>query len=157
MKAIFLEGSAEEISEALKRMGVSSALGAVVTPQAAPAEPERGGTQDDAESGHVPLRVARKAITRRHMYPLQQKMLELIYNAGEGGILASDLQDELDYEPAQFRGLMGAFGRRVANTPGYADGDWFFDQEWQTGEQCYRYRLAGDPREAVRREIIEKK
>lgn len=157
MKAIVLEGTAEEISEALKRMGAPSAFGALVTPPAEHVDPEGDGAQDDSESGYVPLRVARKAITRRHMYPLQQKMLELIYNAGEAGILASELQDELDYEPAQFRGLMGAFGRRVANTPGYASGDWFFDQEWETEEQCYRYRLAGDPREAVRREIIEKK
>lgn len=157
MKAIVLDGSAEEISETLKRMGISSAFGAVVTPSPEAAELEEGAAEEGAESGRVPLRVARKVINRRHMYPLQQKMLELIYDAGDAGILATDLQDELDYEPAQFRGLMGAFGRRVAGTPGYADGDWFFDQEWEAEEQCYRYRLAGDPREAVRREIIEKK
>ena len=69
--------------------------------------------------------------------------------------LASDFKVEVPafadgvLKPAQFAGLMGAFGRRVVNTPGYVLNSSFFDYEWDDERSCYLYRLPATSRAAV--------
>ena len=49
---------------------------------------------------------------------------------------------------------MGAFGRRLTHTPGYVEGSWFFDNNWDYHAGCYAYGLPETVREALRREKL---
>ena len=51
--------------------------------------------------------------------------------------------------PAQFRGLMGAFGKRMANTEGYDPEAYFFECRWNEDENVWEYRLPDTVREAL--------
>ena len=61
----------------------------------------------------------------------------------------STLHGIADYEPAQFAGLMGAFGRRVANTEGYDSDLLFFESRWNDNEETWDYRVPDTVREAL--------
>lgn len=165
MRAVVFEGGPLEIVEALKAMGVTSVSTPValdgssaVSGNETPNEERREASKNDGEERGlivISTRFARKVLTRRGLSPLQRKMLAEIYNAGEVGILGTELAAKLDYEPAQFRGMMGAWGRRLANTPGYDGEGHFFTFEWDYEAGSYRYWLPVTVREAVRIEIIE--
>ena len=53
-------------------------------------------------------------------------------------------------------GQIGALasGRRLANTPGFVLGSWFFDQEWDNETSTNRYGLPESVREAMRLEKL---
>jgi hypothetical protein len=65
---------------------------------------------------------------------------------------APDLAESVNYTRQQLAGLLGAFGRRVANTPGFTNGDSFFRIECDPEGQCYRYGMPDSVREAMRLE-----
>ena len=54
-----------------------------------------------------------------------------------------------EYEPARFAGLMGAFGRRMANTEGYDSDLLFFESRWNENEEIWEYRLPDTVCEAL--------
>jgi hypothetical protein len=156
MRAIVFEGDPREVAEALRNLGVT----AQSVPAILPNEPE--GTIEEAEdSGEawsfVSTPVARRVLSRRQLQDLPKQMLALIYNAGDAGILGNVLAKKLGYSAAQFRGMMGAFGRRLSNTPGYDGHAHFFGWEWNYEKGTYRYWLPETVREAVRIEVIEKR
>jgi hypothetical protein len=90
-----------------------------------------------------------RLLTRIKLAPKMTAILVDLHKKGEEWTSAKTLQSLVGYEPAQFAGLMGAFGRRVANTPGYVRGSSFFDYNWNDEENCYFYRLPPSSREAI--------
>ena len=54
-----------------------------------------------------------------------------------------------EYEPARFAGLMGALGRRMANTEGYDSDLLFFESRWNANEEIWEYRLPDTVCEAL--------
>lgn len=93
--------------------------------------------------------VAFRALTRIKLGKETKAVLRLIYEGGDAWTSAAALQKEIGYSPAQFAGLMGAFGRRLANTAGYVLHSSFFEYEWDAERSCYLYRLPAPVRAAV--------
>lgn len=108
----------------------------------------------DADWEYVSSDVAFRALTRIKLGKETKSVLSRIYAMGEAWTTAADLQKEIGYSPSQFAGLMGAFGRRLVNTPGYVLHSAFFEQEWDGERSCYLYRLPPSVRLAVEKARI---
>ena len=108
----------------------------------------------DEEVPYVSTRVARRVLNRIKLHGLQKDVLVALDKAHPETMLASELQEETGYTPAQFAGLMGAWGRRVTHTPGYGPDEYFFIQHWDHDAGCMRYGLPESVREALRQEGI---
>ncbi len=98
--------------------------------------------------------VAFRVLTRIKLSKETKAVLKRIYQGGAAWTTAADLQKEIGYSPSQFAGLMGAFGRRLVNTPGYVLHSAFFEQEWDGERSCYLYRLPPPARAAVEKARI---
>lgn len=90
-----------------------------------------------------------RALTRLKLGKETKAILKELYAAGEDWTSAKQLQKLTGYSPSQFAGLMGAFGRRVGNTPGYVRDSSFFEYDWDEAQSCYLYRLPSSSRAAV--------
>lgn len=160
MKAVVFEGTPNEVAEALKAMGVASPMSATVATLA----PAAASDEQDADEGDVeeededtqplPLAVAKRILSRRPISTKLKKAMLAIHKAGDDGLLGSELCKLLDYDQSQFRGMMGAFGRRVTYTDGWEEGHGFFDQEWED-EDGYRYKLFDTSRKAVEAVLLK--
>lgn len=150
MRMLVFEGTVEEIKELqreLLRSGVS-ALAVEAMDEHLPSTPESGLTPGRK---FVSADVAFRFFTRRPLSREQRAVIAAIYNSHPDGILATELQRQISYRPSEFAGLMGAFGRRLTNTPGYVDYTWLFDNQWQGEQGCNLYRFPESVREAVER------
>ena len=96
--------------------------------------------------------VARRFLTRRPLSPEQRMVLRLIYEAHPARVPAHTLQKKTKYTPRQLAGLMGAFGRRLANTPGFQKGDNFLD--WRWSDDGWHYGLPDSMRAALEAEKL---
>jgi hypothetical protein len=160
MRVYVVEGTPEEIREAIP--GLATAVEGQITtvPTAAPTAVSRTaveaeeGEEEDEEQAYVSVDVAREVLTRRKLHDSQKKMLRAIYKAHPGQISAIDLQALLSQNTAQFRGFMGAWGRRYSHTEGFVEGEWFFDQDWDDEQACYLYGLPESVREAMKLEKL---
>ena len=103
---------------------------------------------------YVSSDVAFRALTRIKLGKETKAVLGTIHAGGEAWTTATVLQKKINYSPSQFAGLMGAFGRRLVNTPGYVLHSAFFEQEWDSDRSCYIYRLPPSVRLAVEKARI---
>jgi hypothetical protein len=145
-----IEGTAQELAafEAALKFSIPENRPVVSSTGSKPREGGEGGSVPDFR--FVQSDVALRALTRIRLSKEQALVLVELYNAGDKWVQASVLQSAIGYKPSQFAGLMGAFGRRVAYTPGYVAYSAFFEQEWDANSACYRYRLPESVREALR-------
>lgn len=150
MRLLVFEGSASEISEALKGLPAGSVV-ATIADAGDAGVPEDDDTEEE-ERQFVSVEVARRVLSRRSLSREQRAVLKLIYHAHPNTVAASELQSKIKYSKPEFAGFMGAFGRRLARTKGYVDGTWFFDNNWDDDEMCNLYRLPESVREAMRLE-----
>jgi hypothetical protein len=142
MKLWRFEGSPEEFS------AVASALmsdGEVVV-KADVAKPielveKKNGRQ------YVTVEGAKEILTRRELSDSMKNVLRLLHKAGDQRLLSEELMKVNKHSGDQFRGLMGAFGRRTVNTVGGAT--WFFDDEWNHALSQNTYRLPPTVRQAL--------
>jgi hypothetical protein len=93
--------------------------------------------------------VAFRMLTRIKLSEQTQAVIAAIYNGGDKWTSAKKLQQVINYTPSQFAGLMGAFGRRLVNTPGWVAGSAFFDYKWDADQSCYLYRIPPTVRLAI--------
>ena len=137
MKAIYFEGTPEEVHAALKNLtGASSERGvAAVTIDDAEGHEESGGEE------YVSYEFARAVLERKPLNKSHRMMLKTLAEAHPDYVSSHDLMPKLELSSAQFRGFMGAFGRRISYTEDYEEGA-FFDQYWDEDLACYQYRLA---------------
>jgi hypothetical protein len=114
-------------SRALQSLGAHT-VAATVT---APLDTTRSEVTDPEEDEiiYVSVVIARAVLKRRKLSREQLLLLRTIYAAHLGTVLATDLGTKIGYSRSQFAGLMGAFGRRVSHTDGYADETSFFVQD----------------------------
>jgi len=98
---------------------------------------------------------ATKILTRRRLSRHLDTFMGVLYRSGDDKVTSNDLRKALGFDYAadkqgadRFRGLMGAFGRRVAHDVG-AD-VWFFDDEWNADQGQKLWRLPPSVREAIR-------
>jgi hypothetical protein len=147
MRAVVFEGTTDEVMAALAYMNAEVAKG----------EAEAEAVEDEKTyppTGHVSVEFARRALARLPLSTRQRMVLGAIYQAEDKGVLGTKLHKLFSFSPAQFRGMMGAFGRRMWNTdgPGYG---LFFRKEWDGDQGSMRYTLTPEAREAVRLELVE--
>ena len=139
---IRMEGTAEEIGIALKALSYKGALNTTalelnssVTPAAA--EPETA----DIEEAFVSTEFAKRALQRLPLSRPMKRVLAELHKTHPGSLSTQELHDVARYKPAQFAGLMGAFGRRLANTNGYDGEKEFFDWHWNEDNDAWDCRL----------------
>ena len=147
MKKVYPDGSAiegtfEEIAqyEALVKQRNSPSIGEALN-----------SLQSEVDWEFVSSDVGFRALTRLKLGNQIKLVLNALYEAYEVWTSAKTLQELIEYSPSQFAGAMGAFGRRVANTPGYVRDSSFFEYEWDDRQSCYLYRLPPSSRLAVER------
>jgi hypothetical protein len=145
--SIQIDGTPEEIADLIRKLEISPFnLGDMMTKR------DFLQPQVDPDAGpFVSEEIAFRVLKRRSLSAEQLTMLALLCSAGEDWTSAKAIQKALNYKTSQFSGMLGAFGKRVASTPGYRDGTTFFDQEWDYEEDCFRYRLPEDVIDAVKR------
>lgn len=93
--------------------------------------------------------VAFRCLTRLKLSKPLKAAIRMIYAAETGWTTAAEIQEKIGYNSSQFGGMMGAFGRRFVNTPGYVLNSSFFEYEWDDSLRCYKYRLPPAVRTAV--------
>lgn len=140
---IRLEGTPTEMIEVIQALPEATKLRAVaveLTDEAVSSETPSESAETD--SSVVSTRFARRALTRLGLSPPMRKVLTALFEAHPGWLSLPTLHGIADYTPAQFAGLMGAFGRRLANTEGYDSDLAFFEYKWNEDEEVWDYRLA---------------
>lgn len=148
-KLVYVEGSAAEIVEVSRGLGIAAPGNVEAISLPAGPSPETVSSAATAGKRFCSSEVAHRVLTRIGLSKEQRTVLKVLSDAGDAWTLASKLQTATGYSPGQFAGLMGAFGRRLTHTKGYVGGSGFFDQEWDHDHGCYRYRLPPSVREAV--------
>ena len=135
-----IEGTAEELAH-YELLGRFRALG----------QAKHGSEQPPIvpDWEFVSTDVGFRALTRIKLGNEAKSVLKILHDAGEKWTSAKALQKAVGYSPASFAGLMGAFGRRVANTPGYVRDSSFFEYEWNADQSCHLYRLPTSSKAAV--------
>lgn len=140
-----VEGTAEEVAKLLALMpSRTSNLRSEAIVARKPA------TSVDGASPFVSEDVALAVLTRRELGETHVKMLRKLDEAGEAWTTSPELQRALDLSTREFAGVLGAFGRRLANTPDSGSRS-FFDQYWDSENGYNLYRLPPSVRNALRK------
>ncbi len=152
MKMYVFEGTPEEISQVVLTMQPIVPAPAAIGKLKSSASAEAMGGGEEKE--FVDLQVARDVLTRLDLSKPMLAVLKVLYAAGEEWVSSADLHKASQYRVPQFAGLMGAFGRRLANTDGYEDGTHFFDFQWDDEVGAWQYRLPENVRIALEAEKL---
>lgn len=152
MKAIFVEGTWEEVAAAGAAFITQGAVSVPVPPAVEAKKPAARAGDDEIE--YVSVDVARAVLSRRRLSTGQMDVLRALYEGHPNTLKGTKLQELTGYTRPQFSGLMGALGRRFTHTDGFVEGTWFFEQTWDDDEQTYRYGLPESVREAMRLEKL---
>ena len=149
MKLLIVEGTVEEIREVLPMLQSFTSKATILTAQ--PDNPKTNSSaQRSGEKRPVTVEFALRALKRLPLSPPQRTFLKALYDAHPDYVTSVALQEVLGYESShQLAGLMGAFGRRFANTEGFQENAEFF--QWQQDErtEILEYRLAETVPEAL--------
>lgn len=146
MRVTILEGTPKEILEAAPDLFAelgnkhTSQTADVIEPNASSQNADIDTEDDSLEAVSVDYELARAILTRLEVPASVKVILKSLVSAHPEYVSANDLMDELEVSTAQFRGIMGSFGRRISYTENY-NGEWFFDQEWVEEDGAYKYRL----------------
>ena len=139
-----IEGSPEEIAQYEAFSRFHSTVGGETLNEVSP----------EVDWEFVSSDVGFRALTRIKLGKETKAVLSCLYTAGDKWTSAKELQKLVDYTPPRFAGLMGAFGRRVANTLGYVRDSSFFQYDWDSNQSCYLYRLPPSSRAAIEKARI---
>ena len=147
---IRVEGTAAEISDVLRNLpGAAAAQTAAVELTDEVVAAATSSETPEAEFRYVTTRFARRALVRIKLSKPMRKLLRALYKAHPNWLSQATMREASGYEPAQYAGLMGAFGRRLANTDGYDSEAYFFDVKWDDDQEEWVYRLPDSVREAL--------
>jgi hypothetical protein len=143
MKLFIYEGSPQEIAEVAQLMGA---------PSQTPSFP-----RNTPQIKEDPLQLQEELTVEQIKYVFQRralaeplvKILRLLYEAGETRIKSDDLKEALGYSNPEFRGMLGAFGRRLKNTQGIPDGLRLFDETWDENLRQKTWTLPVNVRKAL--------
>jgi hypothetical protein len=101
----------------------------------------------------VTLDEAKRILTRRPLSAPMRDMIQQLFQAGERRTASKQIREAIgfgDADPSggdKFRGLLGAFGRRV--THDVEKGTAFFDQQWNVAANEYDWLLPASVRQAI--------
>ncbi len=152
---IRFEGTPEEIGGVLQSLPTVAALQTTAVelvdePLASTIGPE----PVESEIKTVTTPFARRVLNRRRLSAPMRAVLQALAEASPGWVALPELHEIAGYAPAQFAGLMGAFGRRMASTDGYNPEAHFFLSRWSEEGDAWEYGLPDTVREAIALEGI---
>ncbi|MES0042268.1 hypothetical protein [Mesorhizobium sp. M0091] len=151
MKMYMFEGTPEEISHVIQTMQPDQQVIAIPVKNT-PEQPVPLAAGDGSK--FVTFEFARRVLTRIPLSAGVLAVLKKIYEAHPDWASSADLYAASNYTNRQFSGLMGAFGRRMANTPGYDDQANFFEYQWDHTAEAWQWRLPDSVREALEAEHL---
>ncbi len=146
MKLWRFEGSPEEFS-AVANVLMGEGDSPVKVENTSP-EPERRADGQKPSRKFVTVDEAKNVLTRIPLKEPMANVLRVLLESGERRILSEELMKSNNHSVEQFRGLMGAFGRRLVNTVGTTT--WFFDDKWDHERHQNTYRLPPSVRQALK-------
>jgi len=142
MKVIMFEGTSEEFSatsQALKAsFNTSEPIGVHL---------EESLRVDNGTGRFVTRDEARKILSRLPLSQPLRKLLVKLRLTGDKFTSSDELRRITGYNSDQFRGMMGAFGRRVAKTVGKKV--WFFKKDWDAVTGQWTWSLPSSVHEAL--------
>ena len=154
MKATILEGAVEEIIQVINTMERRSDSVMTMSHGGAP-DPDSESHPVDGTKRPVTREFARRALTRLRLSKAMRAVLKALYDANSDHVTTTSLLGVAGYESGhQLAGLMGAFGRRLANTPGYDPEAFFFHWQWNDDQDAWEYCLPDTVREALEHERL---
>lgn len=154
MKATILEGTADEIIQAINAIERQSETALTIS-HGESLDPDPPSQPVESARDAVTTEFARRALRRRPLSKALRAVLKALYDANSDYVTTTSLLGVAGYGSGhQFAGLMGAFGRRLANTPGYDPEARFFDWQWNDDEGAWEYRLFDTVREALEQERL---
>jgi hypothetical protein len=143
MKLFVYEGSPREIAEVAIIMGSSSPIPAY-------SGPDGDAVEDGSDVGdELTVDQVKQVLTRRSLAEPLENMLVLLYKANNARMKSDDLKEALAYNAHQFRGMLGAFGRRLKNTQGIPKGVRLFDEYWDEELRQKTWALSANVRKAL--------
>lgn len=149
MKMYVVEGTPDEISAVMHTMGSApNADSASARSRRRFVETEELEDEEENET-FVTTEFARAALTRIPLSKPFRAVLAGLKKAHPEMVAVSELHEISQYDPSQFAGLMGAFGRRMKHTDGYDPEALFFTSDWDEEAEAWRYGLAATVVEAL--------
>jgi hypothetical protein len=143
MKLFVYEGSPEELAEVAQLIG---------TPTKNPVKASDVHEDDEksaAQNENLTVDQIKSVFTRRAFAEPYKTILLQLYKAGDGRVKSDDLKKSLNYSSSQFRGILGAFSRRLKNTPGIPKGARLFDEAWDEDLRQKTWKLPLNVRKAL--------
>ena len=123
---------------------VASIIDAIQTAEAAKTAVRQKNLREtpNEQTTYVSAEVMRRALTRHPLTENTMVMLKTLCEAEEEGryVRRSKLCEATGLAPAQLNGVLGKFGGRIMDTPGYEKGSSYlnYGEHEPTGEGTYR-------------------
>ncbi|MDE0513002.1 MAG: hypothetical protein OXI88_14575 [Gammaproteobacteria bacterium] len=147
---IRVEGTAAEISDVLRALpGAATVHTAAVELTDAGVQATTSSETPEPESRFVTTRFARRVLNRLPISKPMKNVLSALCKAHPEWLSRATLRDAAGYGSSEYAGMMGAFGRRIANTEGYDSETDFFEGKWDDDERTWYCRLPDTVREAL--------
>lgn len=148
MKVIIFEGTPEEFARAKPDLLGTHPDAVVVT------ERTEGPVQSvDTSTNTLNKQIVMRVLTRRPLSPNLRKVLKALLKADTNGLSTKEIAKTVGINRQELAGVFGAFGRRMANTPGWPDGVSIvgYAQEYNddAGKEEWRYWLQPAVREIL--------
>ena len=126
-----------------------------VSTEESTAEVETEGIDDSGGKRFATVDFARKALTRLPLSPAQRAVLKALYDAGAEYVTTTEVVRAVGYQSGhQLAGLMGALGRRLANTKGFDENATFFEIRRNEAAAAWEYHLPANVRKALEQERL---
>src|SRR5260370_39940306 len=134
MTMTMLDGTPDEIIYVHQKLMRESAPAIAPAPIASQQAESRDGVL------YPSIEAARQFLKRRRLSKDQLTFFRMLYKAHPTKVHAHDLRKAMNHsKPNEFTGVLGALGRRFANTLGVQDGQEFMT--WQDNERGTSYGL----------------
>ncbi len=138
MKVTFFSGTPDEFQKVAHLFTPNEAK----TEKSSPTKPA-SEAKDEANEVAFKLtpEIAEKSLTRLPLSENQKRLLRAVLEAGGDGIYISDLATKVGVTRPQLAGVLGALGRRFANTEGSPDEPWegLIKEKWDQAKAQWKF------------------
>jgi hypothetical protein len=151
MEIVIFRGSLSEFAAVKNDL---FAGGGRIVVSSSPVVPEPEQNAADGLSEQLIVRV----LTRRALSPHLRKVLKALLKAGPDGLTTREIAEAVGISRARLAGVFGAFGRRMAHTPGWPEDQSIVNYEREynddTSKQEWRYWLKSIVRDVLERGTV---
>ena len=144
MRIVIFEGSTSEYAAVQHLFGSKSNASETESQHATQASPV---PNDPGSKPFVNAQQAERILSRLELSRRMLTILKTLYDAGGRRVNSEDLRRAAKTNANEFKGILGAFGRRIAHT---SPGHLFFDQRWDSSSNQYTWTLPESVRIAIR-------